>query len=87
VEASPRGEPVTIRVVRAGAVRVAIHNSGVVPLSIRDRFFEKYVTHGKKNGTGLGTYSAKLLAEVQGWSISMRTAEGTGTFLTVAIPD
>lgn len=86
VEASPGGAPVTIRIERAGAVHVGIHNMGVVPESIRDRFFDKYVTQGKKRGTGLGTYSAKRLAEAQGWSISMETGKETGTVVTIVIP-
>ncbi len=87
VEASPGGAaPVTIRIERAEAIHVGIHNMGAVPESIRDRFFDKYVTHGKKRGTGLGTYSAKLLAEAQGWSISMKTDRDAGTVVTISIP-
>lgn len=86
VEASPRGAPVTIRIERAEAIHVGIHNMGVVHESVRDRFFDKYVTQGKKRGTGLGTYSAKLLAEVQGWSISMKTDRDAGTVVTISIP-
>ncbi|MBF0412717.1 MAG: PAS domain S-box protein [Desulfamplus sp.] len=67
------------------SIRVTIHNQGAVPSDIRERFFDKYVTSGKPKGTGLGTYSAKLLAKSQGWDIEMKTSESTGTYLVITI--
>jgi two-component system sensor histidine kinase/response regulator len=46
-------------------------------------FFEKYTTSGKKGGTGLGTYSAKLIAETQGGRISMDSSEEKGTTIKI----
>lgn len=66
------------------AVRVNIHNKGSVPFDIREKFFDKYVTSGKAKGTGLGTYSAKLLSTVQGWDITMQTSEEAGTDITIS---
>lgn len=65
---------------------VTIHNAGVVPALIRERFFDKYVTAGKERGTGLGTYSAKLVTEAMRGTIAMQTDETTGTVLTVRLP-
>ena len=59
-----------------------IHNYGAVPEAIRDTFFEKYATAGKPEGTGLGTYSARLMARIQEGDILMRTSEREGTTLT-----
>lgn len=67
------------------SIRVTIHNKGAVPSQIRERFFDKYITYSKPNGTGLGTYSAKLLAQSQGWQIEMKTSEEFGTYLIVTI--
>ncbi|MBF0378795.1 MAG: response regulator [Desulfamplus sp.] len=64
---------------------IFIHNYGVVPASIRDTFFDKYATSGKKGGTGLGTYSAKLMAQTLGGSISMTTDETKGTTIAVLL--
>lgn len=66
--------------------RIAINNAGDVPAEIRATFFEKYSTHGKSHGTGLGTYSAKLIVATMGGAIDMRTGEGQGTTVTVALP-
>ncbi len=41
-----------------------VHNGGKpIPEDIRKRIFSPYVTHGKKDGTGLGLYSTKLILE------------------------
>lgn len=79
-------EPVTVDVTRNGECAVTIHNAGVVPDGIRDTFFGKYVTCGKRGGTGLGTYSARLITNQLGGTITMRSAEGEGTTLTVTLP-
>lgn len=65
---------------------IRIHNSGCIPESIRDVFFEKYITSNKKLGTGLGTYSARLMAKTQKGSISFTTSEAEGTTVTVSFP-
>ena len=71
LEASPDGGRVSV-VLRAGTtLDVVIANAGAVPVSIRGNFFEKYSTAGKKDGTGLGTYGARLIAETHGAKISM----------------
>ncbi len=64
---------------------IAITNPGTVPEQIRDSFFEKYVTAGKTQGTGLGAYSAKLMATVQKGSIAM-TTNAQETCITVRLP-
>jgi nitrogen-specific signal transduction histidine kinase len=56
-----------------------------VPAQIRDSFFDKYATAGKTHGTGLGAYSAKLMATVQQGSITMST-NAQKTCLTVRLP-
>lgn len=85
LDASPEGKPLTVTL-DSGAGSVAIHNAGAVPEEIRDRFFDKYVTAGKDHGTGLGTYSARLIAEVHGGSVGFTTSESEGTEVTVALP-
>ena len=52
-----------------------------------DRFFDKFASAGKTRGSGLGTYSAKLLTEAQKGRIGMRTCDETNqTTIVVALP-
>jgi CheY-like chemotaxis protein len=62
-----------------------IQNAGEVPQEVRDRFFSKYATHGKKGGTGLGAYSARLMAQVQGGDLFMTSRQGA-TILSLRLP-
>lgn len=87
LEASPKGKTVQISLGNDDGCRVVIRNSGAVPQAIRARFFEKYATHGKIGGTGLGTYSARKMIELQGGSLEMRTSdEEDATTLTIRLP-
>lgn len=90
LEASPEGAAVHVRLRllqdgNGDCVALAIHNQGEVPPEIRDRFFEKYATHGKADGSGLGAYSARLMAKVQRGSLRMASGDG-GTTLTLRLP-
>jgi PAS domain S-box-containing protein len=79
-------QPVTLDITQKDKCIVTIHNAGVVPNTIRNNFFEKYVTAGKSSGTGLGTYSAKLIAQQHGGNISMHSSGKKGTVLTTTLP-
>jgi len=87
VEASPHKQTISVNVLTQPLhVVLQIKNQGVVPNEIRNRFFEKYTTIGKEKGTGLGAYSSKLMAEIQGGSITMETSDEQGTtILTVTL--
>ncbi|WP_265584012.1 hybrid sensor histidine kinase/response regulator [Chitinimonas koreensis] len=85
-EAAPEHSGVQIDAyVREGYFVISIENQGGVPAEIRDTFFDKYVTHGKDGGTGLGTYSAKLITEVMGGVIELG-GDDSRTRLTVSLP-
>ncbi|MEI6747175.1 MAG: hybrid sensor histidine kinase/response regulator [Methylococcaceae bacterium] len=86
IEASPTNSVIEIKMHHENDQSViAITNSGSVPEAIRATFFEKYATSGKKNGNGLGTYSAKLMAETQRGTIEMETNDHQ-TCITVRLP-
>jgi len=87
VEASPEEQAVTIRgeAGAGGTVLLHVHNQGAVPEAIRPHFFQKYATLGKASGTGLGTYSARLMARVQDGDIAMRTSDADGTTVSVTL--
>jgi len=86
IEASSENGVITITFEESEHAVVRIHNIGVVPQEIRSRFFDKYVTSGKKLGTGLGTYSAKLITTTMGGKISMESSEDKGTIIQVILP-
>jgi len=86
LEASPRNEKIQISLTKENECLISIHNQGAVPEDIRDHFFEKYTTSGKHGGTGLGTYSAKLIAETLGGFITMESAEQSGTMIKIFFP-
>lgn len=68
-------------------VVISITNDGVVPVEIRTTFFDKFSTSGKQGGTGLGTFSAQLIAKTQNGDIAMTTSdEAQTTTITVYLP-
>jgi CheY-like chemotaxis protein len=90
LEAAPQGSAVRVRLAsvedaNGDCVELEVHNAGQVPPEVRERFFEKYATHGKEGGTGLGAYSARLMARVQRGSLRMACDEG-GTTLSLRLP-
>lgn len=89
VEATPEGGTATLSAEIDGDGKnlvIAIHNQSAIPLEIRERFFEKFATHGKIKGTGLGAYSARLMARTMGGDVKMETSEESGTTVTATIP-
>ncbi len=94
VEAAADGSTVQLRLCGVAAsgtggesgACLSIHNQGAVPESIRHLFFEKYTTAGKASGTGLGAYSARLMARVQQGDVHMHSNAVDGTTLTLRLP-
>lgn len=78
-EAAPEKSQVSITLHDQNPLRIVIENKGAVPAPIREHFFEKFVTQGKQDGTGLGTYSAKLLTEAQAGRIELEVSDKTNT--------
>ena len=75
LEASPPGKAISIHFDRNSWYSVRICNTGEVSPEFRDRFFEKYATSGKKGGTGLGTYSARLMIKTMGGDLELDVSE------------
>ena len=89
IEAAPDGACIRIvfEAVDCACGRVTVTNPGVVPAGVRANFFDKYATSGKTSGTGLGTYSARMLTEVQNGQIDMCTSdEQQETSISVTLP-
>jgi signal transduction histidine kinase len=87
IEASPPKKRVAVVLERRDGCFIAITNTGVVPVAVRKNFFRKYHTAGKKHGTGLGTYSARMIANTMGYEIRMETSDQDNrTTLCIDIP-
>lgn len=67
-------------------ITVRITNDGEVPAAVRDRFFEKFVTSGKADGTGLGTYSARRMMRASGGEVELLPPTAGRTAVEVTVP-
>ncbi len=86
-EASPKGGSLLISFSENECITIHIRNQGTVSPEIRNRFFEKFVTFGKYGGIGLGTYSARLMAEIHGGKINLLTSDQENeTTVTINLP-
>lgn len=87
VEAGDRKAPVDITLsLEDGRLLMVFANAQAVPAEVRDQFFEKYVTRGKRRGIGLGTYSAAIMTRAMGGDIGMRTGAELGTRVSIRLP-
>ncbi|MFW6180077.1 MAG: sensor histidine kinase, partial [Desulfohalobiaceae bacterium] len=87
VEASPQQAWISIQLESMPDKKIIrIHNQGAIPEEIQPRFFEKLVSKGKKDGTGLGTYSARLIARVHGGDIYLQSSQEQGTLISIYLP-
>lgn len=87
IEAAPNDSHVEIDLSQQEKyAQIRIRNPGEVPEEIRGRFFDKYVTARKIGGTGLGTYSARLITQTQKGEISLDCSEAGFTTIIVRLP-
>jgi len=88
IEHSPLGGMVTIALGddASGHCELRMRNQGETPPEFRERFFDKYATHGKTGGTGLGTYSARLMARTMGGELTLEASVPGETTLVLRLP-
>ncbi|QJB55611.1 PAS domain S-box protein [Pseudodesulfovibrio sp. zrk46] len=86
LQASPDGGAVTISLSSDPMTTITIRNQGEVPMDMREIFFEKYTSSRNGGGTGLGTYSARLIARTHGGDITVDTSVPDETSVTVTLP-
>jgi PAS domain S-box-containing protein len=72
----------TLKETEEGVPVLEIRNGGKpIPEDVQRLLFSPYVTHGKKDGTGLGLYSTRLILEtIHGWRISFHSDSKATTF-------
>lgn len=88
VESIEYGEAVHVYLERTSSsqAKISIHNPGVIPEKIHKSFGQKYTTLGKKSGTGLGVYSARLIANAMNGSFDWSTSRENGTYVYLYLP-
>ena len=57
-----------------------------IPDSIKDKIFEPFTSHGKKEGTGLGLSITKQIVEAHGGEIMVDSDLGEGATITIKLP-
>ena len=71
---------------KAGTVEVVVHDSGLgVPLELRDKLFEAFVST-KKDGLGMGLSISRSIIRAHGGKIWMVHHEPHGTSCHFAVP-
>lgn len=87
VEASPDNQSIDIVITEhPDKVDFTITNEGAIPAEFRANLFDKYSSSNHVRGTGLGTYSAKLMTEAQQGSISFKIINEHKTQFNVSMP-
>lgn len=85
LEASPVGAGVDVAIFCGPQVVTTVRNKGEIPAEFLPRLFDKYATWGKQGGTGLGTYSARLMARTMGGDVVVESGGGEVCF-SVLLP-
>ncbi len=87
LQASPEGGTVGITLKHGENLSITIRNQGEVPVPMREIFFDKYTSTNEGMGTGLGTYSARLIARTHGGDIVLDTSEPGRTSVELTLPE
>ena len=70
-----------------GELRIEVEDNGKgIPKKILRRIFEPFFTYGKPKGTGLGMAAVKKIVEEHRGAVEVRSEEGLGTLVRIAIP-
>ena len=88
IQAMPGGGLVSLVAVKLdGKARIDVTDNGPgVPIEIRERLFEPFVSHGKQGGTGLGLAIAQSIVEAHGGTISLKATDAPGASFCIILP-
>lgn len=87
-DAMPDGGTLNIKTMIDGkTVRIVFEDQGLgIPESFIDKIFEPFMTHGKKEGAGLGLSITKKIVEAHQGTIDVKSSLGAGATFTVTLP-
>jgi signal transduction histidine kinase len=88
LDAMPDGGTLFVGCARSGARCIlSVRDSGCgMESQVRERIFDPFYTHGKRNGTGLGLAIVRAVVEEHQGSIRVESAPGRGTTVFVELP-
>jgi signal transduction histidine kinase len=88
IQAMPDGGLVSLGAVKLdGKAYIDVTDNGPgVPIEIRERLFEPFVSHGKLGGTGLGLAIAQSIVEAHGGTISLKATDAPGANFCIILP-
>ena len=88
VDALPRGGTIRLSArPRDGTVEIAVADDGVgIPPDLQARVFEPFFTTKGERGSGLGLAQVFRIAERHGGKVSLDSAPGVGTTVTLLLP-
>jgi signal transduction histidine kinase len=88
LDAMPRGGVITLRTFEdAGSVCLSVSDTGVgMSLDVKSRALEPFFTTKGPMGTGLGLSAAYGLMRRHGGELTVESAEGSGTTITLRLP-
>jgi signal transduction histidine kinase len=66
-------------------IRVADNGHGI-PLAVRDKLFEPFVSEGKENGTGLGLTVVQKIVQDHGGDVMVEKTSEEGTVFKLRLP-
>jgi signal transduction histidine kinase len=73
--------------VQNGAFQLTVQDNGPgIPEAIQSRIFEPFVTHGKREGIGLGMAIVRNIVTAHHGTITFETAPGKGTRFLITLP-
>jgi signal transduction histidine kinase len=87
-DAMPNGGMISVLLENVGNdLRITVEDNGSgIPAEVREHLFEPFVTHGKKNGTGLGLTVVKKAVDHHRGTVTVASEPGKGTTFTITLP-
>ncbi|MDZ7764228.1 MAG: GAF domain-containing sensor histidine kinase [Melioribacteraceae bacterium] len=87
-DAMPEGGVVKVSThVDKNEAKILFEDNGLgIPESMVEKIFEPFMTHGKKEGTGLGLTITKKIVESHSGKIEVQSALGEGTKVKISLP-
>lgn len=88
VFSAPRGSVLTVSVSKTDddRSRIGVHSVNTIPIELRAKIFDKFVTNNSREGTFIGLYAAKLFTEIQHGEIGLTEESDLGTEIYMIFP-